>query len=54
MVECSNCGGFVTDQYARVFAPPDIPGVRVCPNCEDKLRTNGVVRDVHPSHQTNG
>ena len=45
MQECQNCGSEVTDQYARVFAPPEIPGVRVCPHCEDKLRNGkGQVR----------
>ncbi|WP_449404918.1 DUF7563 family protein [Halococcus sediminicola] len=29
MQECQNCGGEVTDQYARVFAPPELHGVRL-------------------------
>lgn len=47
MAECNNCGEFVTDQYARVFAPPEIHGVRVCPKCEDKLRSGAEVREAN-------
>lgn len=54
MPECANCGGVVTDQYARVFAPPGIHGVRVCPNCEDKIREKGRVREAHSVRQSNG
>lgn len=53
MPDCANCGGWVTDQYARVFAPPGIRGVRVCPNCEDKLREKGQVRQAHSPRHTN-
>ncbi|WP_202593640.1 DUF7563 family protein [Halococcus sediminicola] len=52
MQECLNCGGVVTDQYARVFAPPDVQGVRVCPSCEDKLREGAEVREAHSSRHT--
>ena len=52
MPECQNCGEFVTDQYARVFAPPEIHGVRVCPNCEDKLRRKGQIHEAHSPRQT--
>lgn len=44
--------GFVTDLYARVFAPPEVHGVRVCPNCEDKLRSGAEVREAHSLRYT--
>ena len=47
MSECENCGGFVTDQYVRVFAPAGRTNVRVCPNCEDKLRDGAEVREAN-------
>lgn len=51
MPECKNCGGFVTAQYVRVFAPDEMENARVCPNCEDKLRDgNGVRRARSPRH----
>ncbi len=43
MPECRNCGGFVTENYVQVFASSEVEGVRVCPNCEDKL---------HNGHET--
>lgn len=49
MAECRNCGGFVTDAYARVFAPDDVEAdgeVRVCPACEDKVRDGSEVREA--------
>jgi hypothetical protein len=54
MPECANCGGFVTDHYVRVFAPPEIQGVRVCPQCEDKLRDGPEVHEAHSPRHTNG
>jgi len=53
MPECNNCGGFVTDQYARVFAPSEIHGVRVCPNRKNKLRSGGEGPEgaIAPAHQ---
>ncbi|WP_195155970.1 DUF7563 family protein [Halococcus agarilyticus] len=53
MPYCQNCESFVTDQYARVFAPPGIHGVRVCPQCEDKLREGAEVREAHSPRHTN-
>ena len=54
MPECRNCGGFVTNQYVRVFAPPGMDTVRVCPNCEDKLRVGAEIREAHsPRHSNN-
>jgi hypothetical protein len=47
MPQCANCGGFVTENYVRVFAPVEMDTVRVCPNCEDKLREGAQVRDAH-------
>lgn len=44
MPYCGNCKGFVTEQYVRVFAPPDEPTVRVCPDCEDLIRDGADVR----------
>ncbi|WP_449404926.1 DUF7563 family protein [Halococcus sediminicola] len=52
MSECGNCGGFVTEQYVRVFAPTGMGKVRVCPNCEDKLRDGAKVREAQASRQT--
>ncbi|WP_348610116.1 DUF7563 family protein [Halobaculum rarum] len=46
MPECANCGGFVTEGYVRVFAPGERETVRVCPNCEDKLRDGADVREA--------
>ena len=46
MPSCQNCGGFVTEQYVRVFAPEGFDDPRVCPNCEDKLREKGDVREA--------
>ena len=53
MSECQNCGGFVTEQYVRVFAPTELDTVRVCPNCEDKLRDGAEVREAHSPRQSN-
>jgi NAD-dependent SIR2 family protein deacetylase len=50
---CQHCDGFVTEQYVRVFAPTGMNTVRVCPNCEDKLRDGAEVREAHSPRQTN-
>jgi len=47
MPACGNCSGFVTQNYVRVFAPLGLDTVRVCPNCEDKVRDGAEVRDSH-------
>jgi hypothetical protein len=47
MPACENCEGFVTETYVRVFAPPELDTVRVCPNCENKIRERGTVREAH-------
>ena len=47
MPACENYEGFVTDNYVRVFAPPELDTVRVCPNCENKIRERGTVREAH-------
>lgn len=47
MPTCQNCDGFVTDAYRRVFAPQGMTDVRVCPNCEDKVRDGAEVREAH-------
>jgi hypothetical protein len=52
MPECENCGGFVTDQYVRVFAPTGMDTVRVCPNCPDMVRDNGGVREAKSPRDT--
>ncbi|MFC6787226.1 hypothetical protein ACFQFH_15555 [Halobaculum halobium] len=44
--KCQNCGGTVTEQYARVFAPDTAAGPRVCPNCEDLVRDGASVREA--------
>lgn len=46
MPRCQNCGGHVTADYARVFTPNGVTEPRVCPNCPDKIRDNGQVRDA--------
>ncbi|WP_044956313.1 DUF7563 family protein [Halococcus hamelinensis] len=46
MPRCQNCSGFVTKQYVRVFAPTGTNTVRVCPQCENKLRDGATVRDA--------
>lgn len=49
MPTCQNCGEHVTKRYVRVFAPPQTPSgqVRVCPQCEDKIRdSDGTIRDA--------
>ena len=51
MPRCHNCESFVTDDYVRVFAPDGFDGVRVCPNCEDKLRDGADVREARSTRQ---
>ena len=46
MPECENCGSFVTEQYVRVFAPPEMTTVRVCPECPDMIREKGGVPEA--------
>lgn len=46
MAQCQNCGEYVSEQYARVFSPEHVDGVRVCPHCEDKLRDGADVREA--------
>ncbi|RJT03272.1 hypothetical protein D3261_11230 [Halococcus sp. IIIV-5B] len=46
MPRCQNCSGFVTKQYVRVFAPTGADTVRVCPQCESKLRDGADVREA--------
>jgi hypothetical protein len=45
MPKCRNCGSFVTESYVKVFAPNGMSRPRVCPNCEDKTREKGGVRE---------
>jgi NAD-dependent SIR2 family protein deacetylase len=51
MPRCNNCESFVTDDYVRVFAPDGFDAVRVCPNCEDKLRDGADVREARSTRQ---
>ena len=44
MPQCLNCDAFVTEDYVRVFAPPGMSTVRVCPRCEDMVREGADVR----------
>lgn len=53
MPHCQNCGGHVTKDYARVFTPTDVDQPRVCPNCPDKLRDDGKVREARASRANN-
>jgi hypothetical protein len=52
MPHCNNCDAFVTEAYVRVFAPTGMDSVRVCPNCEDKLRDGAEVREARSSRGT--
>lgn len=52
MPQCQNCGGHVTKYYARVFTPNDVDEPRVCPNCPDKIRENGKVREARATRET--
>lgn len=52
--QCENCGGHVSAEYARVFAPTGRDSVRVCPNCPDKLRDNGKIREARSSRRSPG
>jgi RNA polymerase subunit RPABC4/transcription elongation factor Spt4 len=49
MPACANCEAFVTEQYVRVFAPPEMDTVRVCPNCEDMIREGAEIREARSS-----
>ncbi|WP_199268395.1 DUF7563 family protein [Halomarina oriensis] len=49
MATCQNCSSFVTEAYVRVFAPDEMETVRVCPNCEDKLRDGAEIREARSS-----
>lgn len=46
MPSCRNCGGFVTADYVRVFAPNGADEPRVCPRCEDLVRDGADVREA--------
>lgn len=45
MQQCQNCGGWVTDQYVRVFVPEEIDQPRACPSCPDMIRDEHGVRE---------
>jgi len=49
MPDCRNCEEFVTKAYVRVFAPPGMSTVRVCPSCEDMVREGATVREAKGS-----
>ena len=51
MPHCRNCESFVTDTYVRGVAPQGMSTVRVCPNCEDKLRDGAEVREARSTRQ---
>jgi RNase P subunit RPR2 len=53
MPYCRNCDSFVTEQYVRVFAPDELDTVRVCPQCEDKLRDGAGVREARSPRHSN-
>jgi len=44
--ECANCGSQLSQDFAKVFTPDHEDRVRVCPNCEDKIRDGGDVREA--------
>jgi len=51
MARCLNCGSYVSEQYVKVFAPDDLDGVRVCPDCEDVVRDGAEVREARAPRQ---
>lgn len=51
MARCRNCESYVTEQYVKVFAPDGYDAVRVCPNCEDKMRDGNGVREARAPRQ---
>ncbi|MGN8216761.1 DUF7563 family protein [Halococcus morrhuae DSM 1307] len=53
MPHCNNCGTFVSRVRPRVRTAR-IDTVRVCPNCEEKLRDGAGVREAQsPRHVNN-
>lgn len=52
MPTCLNCGAHVSRDYARVFAPTGLDGPRVCPQCPDRVRSNGRVRAARSVRKT--
>lgn len=44
MPTCQNCGAHVTKTYIRVLEPGPVAHARVCPFCEDLIRTGNVIR----------
>jgi hypothetical protein len=45
MAKCLHCGGFVAENYVRVFAPEDEPGPYACSHCEDTVRDRAEIRE---------
>lgn len=44
-VTCQGCGATVSRDYARVFSPDNVDGVRTCPDCPDLIREgDGTIR----------
>lgn len=54
MPHCQNCGAHVTKDYARVFTPNDVDEVRACPNCPDRIRVDGQVREARSTRSGGG
>lgn len=48
MPQCQTCGEFVTRNYVRVFALPEMTSVSTCPRCEDDLRDVTEEHEVYP------
>jgi hypothetical protein len=46
MPTCKGCGSTVSKSYVRVFSPDELDRPRACPNCPDKVRTGGEIRDA--------
>ena len=44
MPSCQNCGSAVTKQYVRVFTPTGVDEPRVCPRCDDMVRSGAEIR----------
>jgi hypothetical protein len=46
MPHYGNCEEFITDAYVRVFSPPGMNTVRVCPGCENLVREGADVGEA--------
>lgn len=54
MPHCQNCGAFVTRDYVRVFSRGDADAVQACPECPDRIRVDGQVREARSTRSGGG